>query len=211
MDLTGEYRIAASREQVWAALNDPKILKASIPGCSALEAVGGDSFAATVTAKVGPVKAKFQGQVTLSDMDPPNGYTIQGEGKGGAAGFAKGGAKVTLVEDGDGTLLQYEINANVGGKLAQIGSRLIDGTAKKLAGEFFTAFAELAAAPRAEAEPEPGIPGAATHVPPAVVDAGAANGEAAPGPEANGGFPRWVWLGGLIVIMAIIVGILGGD
>ena len=211
MDLTGEYRIAASREQVWAALNDPKILKASIPGCSALEAVGGDSFAATVTAKVGPVKAKFQGQVTLSDMDPPNGYTIQGEGKGGAAGFAKGGAKVTLVEDGDGTLLQYEINANVGGKLAQIGSRLIDGTAKKLAGEFFTAFAELAAAPRAEAEPEPGIPGAATDIPPAVVNVAAASAEAAPGPEANGGFPRWVWLGGLIVIMAIIVGILGGD
>ena len=209
MDLTGEYRIAASRERVWAALNDPKILKASIPGCSALEAVGGDSFAATVTAKVGPVKAKFQGQVTLSDMDPPNGYTIQGEGKGGAAGFAKGGAKVTLVEDGDGTLLQYEINANVGGKLAQIGSRLIDGTAKKLVGEFFSAFAELAAAP--QAEPEPSIPGVATDVPPAVVDATAASGEAAPGPEANVGLPRWVWLGGLIVIMAIIVGILGGD
>ncbi|MBT4169037.1 MAG: carbon monoxide dehydrogenase subunit G, partial [Rhodospirillaceae bacterium] len=150
MDLTGEYRIAASRERVWAALNDPEILKAAIPGCNTLDAVGDDSFTATVTAKVGPVKAKFQGQVTLSDMDPPNGYTIQGEGKGGAAGFAKGGAKVTLVEDGDGTLLQYEVNANVGGKLAQIGSRLIDGTAKKLAGEFFTAFAELAAAPGAK-------------------------------------------------------------
>ena len=142
MDLSGEYRIAASRERVWAALNDPEILKASIPGCSDLDAVGDDSFTATVTAKVGPVKAKFQGQVTLSDMDPPNGYTIQGEGKGGAAGFAKGGAKVTLVEDGDGTLLQYEVNANVGGKLAQIGSRMISGTASKMAGDFFAGFAE---------------------------------------------------------------------
>jgi hypothetical protein len=236
VDLTGEYRIAASRERVWAALNDPEILKAAIPGCNTLDAVGDDSFTATVTAKVGPVKAKFQGQVTLSDMDPPNGYTIQGEGKGGAAGFAKGGAKVTLVEDGDGTLLQYEVNANVGGKLAQIGSRLIDGTAKKLAGEFFTAFAELAAAPGAkpapQAEPVPeaaiGRPGAATDVPPAVVDAAASSGDAAPEmlhvhsadmapgppapePEAGGGLPRWVWLGGLVVIMAIIIGLLGGD
>ncbi|MDP6833230.1 MAG: carbon monoxide dehydrogenase subunit G [Alphaproteobacteria bacterium] len=238
MDLSGEYRIAASRERVWAALNDPEVLKASIPGCSALEAVGGDSFTATVTAKVGPVKAKFQGQVTLSDMDPPNGYTIQGEGKGGAAGFAKGGAKVTLLEDGDGTLLQYEVNANVGGKLAQIGSRLIDGTAKKLAGEFFTVFAELAAepAPEAAAEaapaPEAGRPGAATEVPPALVDAAGAAGEAAPemlhvrsgdiapgggdaepagGKPEQGGLPRWVWLGGLIVIMIVIIGLLGGD
>ncbi len=234
MDLTGEYRIAASRERVWEALNDPEILKASIPGCNALEAVGDDSFTATVTAKVGPVKAKFQGQVTLSDMDPPNGYTIQGEGKGGAAGFAKGGAKITLVEDGDGTLLQYEVNANVGGKLAQIGSRLIDGTAKKLAGEFFTAFGELAVVPASAAEAVPeaeiGRPGAATDVPPAVVDAAAASGDAAPEmlhvhsedmapgrperepePEAGGGLPRWLWLGGLVVIMAIIIGLLGGD
>ncbi len=236
MDLSGEYRIAASRERVWAALNDPEILKASIPGCSDLDAVGDDSFTATVTAKVGPVKAKFQGQVTLSDMDPPNGYTIQGEGKGGAAGFAKGGAKVTLVEDGDGTLLQYEVNANVGGKLAQIGSRLIDGTAKKLAGEFFSVFAQLAAAPAPEAEaaptPEAGRPGAATEVPPALVDAAGAAGEAAPemlhvrsrdmapgeadadragaAPE-QGGLPRWVWLGGLIVIMIVIIALLRGD
>jgi carbon monoxide dehydrogenase subunit G len=200
MDLTGEYRIAASRERVWAALNDPETLKASIPGCSALQAVGDDSFTATVTAKVGPVKAKFQGQVTLSDMDPPNGYTIQGEGKGGAAGFAKGGAKVTLLEDGEGTLLRYEVNANVGGKLAQIGSRLIDGTAKKLAGEFFTTFAELAAAP--PSEPVPGPEAAAAPVPPAPTEAEV---------PAGGGLPQWVWLGGLIIIMIAVMAVLGGD
>ncbi|MBT4045879.1 MAG: carbon monoxide dehydrogenase subunit G [Rhodospirillaceae bacterium] len=245
MDLTGEYHIAASREQVWAALNDPEVLKASIPGCSDLNAVGDDSFTATVTAKVGPVKAKFQGQVTLSDMDPPNGYTIQGEGKGGPAGFAKGGAKVTLVEDGDGTLLRYEVNANVGGKLAQIGSRLIDGTAKKLAGEFFTTFAEIAAASapnvsagaavETAASEDVGRPGAATDVPPAVVDAAASSGEAAPemlhvrsddvssratkssadpmaGEDAaGGGLPRWVWITGLILILIAIISVLGGD
>ena len=214
MDLTGEYRIAASRERVWEALNDPEILKASIPGCSDLQAVGENSFAATVTAKVGPVKAKFQGQVTLSDMDPPNGYTIEGEGKGGAAGFAKGGAKVTLVPDGDGTLLRYEVNANVGGKLAQIGSRLIDGTAKKLSAEFFTAFAALAAgpavaaAPVAAPEPAAAEPVAAEPSPPAAPAAAPEPGKA---PEkAGAGLPRWVWLGGLIIIMIAILALLGG-
>ncbi|MDA1101327.1 MAG: carbon monoxide dehydrogenase subunit G [Proteobacteria bacterium] len=211
MDLTGEYRIAASRERVWEALNDPETLKASIPGCSDLQAVGDNSFTATVTAKVGPVKAKFQGQVTLSDLDPPNGYTIQGEGKGGAAGFAKGGAKITLLEDGDGTLLRYEVNANVGGKLAQIGSRLIDGTAKKLSGEFFTTFSELAAGPgpaptpASEAAHEPATPAA----PPAAADAVPDRFE--PKAAAGGGLPRWVWLGGLIIIMAAVLAILGGD
>ncbi len=134
MELTGEYRIAASREQVWAALNDPEILKASIPGCTALDAVGTDSFTATVTAKVGPVKAKFQGQVTLSDMDPPNGYTIQGEGKGGPAGFAKGGALVTLTPQDGGTELTYGADTQIGGKLAALGSRLIESTSMRGSG-----------------------------------------------------------------------------
>ena len=203
MDLTGEYRIAASRERVWEALNDPETLKASIPGCSDLQAVGDNSFTATVTAKVGPVKAKFQGQVTLSDMDPPNGYTIQGEGKGGAAGFAKGGAKITLLEDGDGTLLRYEVNANVGGKLAQIGSRLIDGTAKKLSAEFFTTFSELAAAPASAPAPAPEAAG--EQVPPAPAVAHQADA-----PEGRG-LPRWVWLGGLIIILVAILAIVGGE
>lgn len=142
MEMQGEYKIPAPREVVWEALNDPNVLSACIPGCKSLEKTGENGFAATVQTKVGPVKATFKGEVTLSDIDPPNGYRIFGEGKGGAAGFAKGGATVTLQEDGDGTLLSYTVDANVGGKLAQIGSRLIDSTSKKLAGEFFDAFVE---------------------------------------------------------------------
>ena len=136
MQLTGEYLIAAPRQTVWDALNDPEILKQCIPGCDSLEMTSDTQMTATVTAKVGPVKATFKGAITLSDIDPPNGYTISGEGKGGAAGFAKGGAKVALEDaDGGGTLLRYEVDAMVGGKLAQIGSRLIDATAKKMSRE----------------------------------------------------------------------------
>ncbi|MEM9683485.1 MAG: carbon monoxide dehydrogenase subunit G, partial [Pseudomonadota bacterium] len=130
MDMTGEYRIPAPREAVWKALNDPDVLKQCIPGCEEIDKKSDTEFAAKVTAKVGPVKAKFGGEVQLSDLDPPNGYTISGEGTGGAAGFAKGGAKVALAEDGAETVLSYTVNATVGGKLAQIGSRLIDSTAK---------------------------------------------------------------------------------
>lgn len=141
MEMSGENRILASQEKVWAALNDPAVLKASIPGCQALEKTSDTEMTATVQAKVGPVKATFNGHVTLSNIDPPNGYTISGEGKGGVAGFAKGGADVKLTPDGDGTILAYKVNAQVGGKLAQIGGRLIDATAKQMADQFFTAFA----------------------------------------------------------------------
>src|SRR5215470_19681529 len=127
MDMTGEHQIKAPRQAVWAALNDPAVLKQSIAGCEELNRTSDTEFQAQVTAKVGPVKAKFGGKVTLSDLDPPNGYTITGEGTGGAAGFAKGGAVVALADDGGATLLTYTVQANVGGKLAQIGSRLIDG------------------------------------------------------------------------------------
>lgn len=143
MDMTGEYRIPASREAVWQALNDPDVLKQCIPGCEEIDKKSDTEFSAKVTAKVGPVKAKFAGNVTLSDLDPPNGYTISGQGTGGAAGFAKGGAKVDLAEDGGETVLSYTVNATVGGKLAQIGSRLIDSTAKKMASQFFAKFAEV--------------------------------------------------------------------
>jgi len=143
MDLKDQRRIAAPREAVFAALNDPEILAKAIPGCESLDKVSDTEFAAVVTAKVGPVRAKFNGQVTLSDLNPPESYTITGEGKGGAAGFAKGGAVITLTEDGDGTLLVYEVKADVGGKLAQLGGRLIEGTSKKLAGEFFETFEKL--------------------------------------------------------------------
>ncbi|HEY9345706.1 MAG TPA: carbon monoxide dehydrogenase subunit G, partial [Inquilinus sp.] len=141
MEMTGEHRIAAPRSVVWEGLNDPEVLRRSIPGCDTLEKTSPTEMTATVTAKVGPVKASFGGQVTLSNLNPPESYTISGEGKGGAAGFAKGGADVKLVEDGDGTLLQYAVKANIGGKLAQLGARLIDGTAKKMADDFFTRFA----------------------------------------------------------------------
>ncbi len=126
MRMSGEYRIEAPREAVWAALNDPEVLKQAIPGCEEIEKISDTELAAKVKIKVGPVSAKFSGAVTLSDLDPPKGYTISGEGKGGPAGFAKGGAKVRLEEDGAATILYYDVEARVGGKLAQIGSRLID-------------------------------------------------------------------------------------
>ena len=143
MEMNGEYRIEASREKVWSALNDTEILKQSIPGCEEINRLSETEMTATVVAKVGPVKAKFTGEVTLSDLNPPNSYRISGEGKGGAAGFAKGGANVSLQSDGNSTILIYSVDATVGGKLAQLGARLIDGTAKKLAGEFFTNFADI--------------------------------------------------------------------
>ena len=155
MDMTGSERIAAPRERVYAALNDPEILKAAIPGCEAIEKTSETEMTATVVTKVGPVKAKFQGAVTLSELDPPQGYVISGEGKGGPAGFAKGGARVRLEADGAATVLHYEVKADVGGKLAQLGSRLIDGTAKKLSGEFFSRFADLVAEPQAAAAVAP--------------------------------------------------------
>ena len=142
MEMKGEYRIPASRETVWQALNDPDVLRACIPGCQELEQTSETSFAATVKTKVGPVSATFKGAVELEDIDPPAGYRIQGEGTGGVAGFAKGGASVRLAEDGGETVLTYDAEARVGGKLAQIGSRLIAGTARKLADQFFGNFAE---------------------------------------------------------------------
>lgn len=144
MQMNDSQRIAASREKVWAALNDPEVLKQCIPGCQALEMTAPNEMTATVVFKVGPVKATFGGKVTLSDLDPPNGYRISGEGSGGVAGFAKGGATVRLVEEApEVTILTYEVDAQIGGKLAQLGSRLIDSTAKKLAGQFFESFGEV--------------------------------------------------------------------
>ncbi|MCZ6862078.1 MAG: carbon monoxide dehydrogenase subunit G [Alphaproteobacteria bacterium] len=147
MDMTGEELIAAPRERVYEALNDVDILKQSIPGCEEIEKTSDTEMTAKVVIKVGPVKAKFSGKVTLSDLNPPEGYTISGQGKGGPAGFAKGGAKVRLEESGSDTILHYEVHAEVGGKLAQIGGRLIDSTAKKLAGQFFTNFSAIVGAP----------------------------------------------------------------
>ncbi len=145
MDMTGEYRIPAPRQKVWDMLNDADTLRVCIPGCEMLEEnAEGDGFTARVTTKIGPVKATFNGTVTLSNIITPEGYTISGEGKGGVAGFASGGADVSLAEDGADTVLTYSAKAKVGGKLAQLGSRLVDSTARKLADQFFANFAERA-------------------------------------------------------------------
>ena len=199
MELKGEYRIPAPRDQVWAMLNDPGVLRECIPGCESLEGSPGEGFSARVTTKVGPVKATFNGAVTLSNVNAPESYTISGEGKGGVAGFAKGGADVHLAADGGDTVLTYVANAQVGGKLAQLGGRLIDSTAKKLADQFFACFAERAGAPAssgaatmpAASEPLVGepvtapvimpgqpIPPAATGIP--IVDGQAARPETVP-------------------------------
>ena len=143
MKLKGEIRINALRETVFAALNDPEVLKQAIPGCQDLEKTSDTEFTATVVAKVGPIKATFKGGVTLHDLNPPESYSITGQGQGGTAGFAKGGAKVQLTEDGTATVMSYQVNADVGGKLAQLGSRLIEGTSKRLAGQFFESFKEI--------------------------------------------------------------------
>jgi len=154
MEMQGERRIPAPRQIVWERLNDPETLKQCIPGCESVDKVSDTEFTAKVRAKVGPVSARFSGKVTLSDLDPPSGYTISGEGTGGVAGFAKGSAKVALEEDGGETVMRYGVQAQVGGKLAQIGSRLVDGTARKLANQFFDRFA-AAVNPESGAPPQP--------------------------------------------------------
>ena len=145
MKMTGEVALPADRKTVWDKLNDPAVLKACIPGCQSLEVTPEGGFAAVAKIKVGPVSATFKGAVTLSDLDPPNGYKISGSGEGGVAGFAKGGAVVKLTDiSGGGTLLSYDVEANIGGKLAQLGGRLIDGVSKKMADQFFATFAKAA-------------------------------------------------------------------
>ena len=146
MELTDEIRIAAPRDAVYCALNDPEVLRECIPGCEELTQTAPNELEAKVVLKIGPVKARFAGEVTLDQTNAPDGFSLVGEGKGGAAGFAKGGADVTLAEDGDETVLTYTAKVDVGGKIAQLGSRLIAGTAKKLSGKFFTRFGEVVAA-----------------------------------------------------------------
>jgi carbon monoxide dehydrogenase subunit G len=212
MEMTGEYKIPAPRQKVWEALNDPEILKACIPGCQELNKESDTELSATVKSKVGPVSATFKGKVTLSDIDAPNGYKISGEGTGGVAGFAKGGAEVSLVDDGDGTLLNYTATGQVGGKLAQIGSRLIDSTAKKMANEFFGKFADVVAAdnaaPEASAEAEAEAPAApAPEAAPAATPA-APEATAAATAQSGGGISPVVWVGGLIVAVVVVLALL---
>ncbi|MEK7361561.1 MAG: carbon monoxide dehydrogenase subunit G [Pseudomonadota bacterium] len=145
--MTGEQLIPALQADVWRGLNDPEVLKACISGCESIEKLTGTEYIVLTTVAIGPVKAKFRGKLQLADLDPPNSYSLSFDGQGGAAGFGKGSANVSLTAEGAGTRLSYAVKAQVGGKLAQIGSRLIDGVAKKMADDFFSAFNEKIAGP----------------------------------------------------------------
>jgi carbon monoxide dehydrogenase subunit G len=219
MDMTGETLIPAPRETVWRALNDPEILRQAIPGCETVDKVSDTEFAAKVVAKVGPVRATFTGQVQLTDLDPPNGYRISGEGKGGPAGFAKGGATVKLTDADGGTMLSYTVDAQIGGKLAQIGSRLIDATARSMAQDFFGRFSRLVApggdaAPAAAAAPSStpdtahqAVAGDVIETPAELLTAPQADGAAAmdAAVRQTRALPPWIWIGGLIALVIVIV------
>lgn len=190
MEIAGETRIAAPRPRVWEALNDIALLARCIEGVESFEPAGENRYAGRMAAKVGPVRATFAGTIELQNLDPPNGYTLTGEGKGGAAGFAKGSADVRLAEDGpDATILRYSARAATGGKLAQLGARLLEGTARQMADKFFAALkleieGPAEAAPATAQEPDAAVPAA-----PAIA------------PE-SGGLPVWVWAGALALIVA---------
>lgn len=207
MELTGEQLIPAPRQAVWDALYDPEMLRQCITGCESVTKTSDTDFEASVQIKVGPVKARFKGKVSLTDLDPPNSCTITGEAQGGvAAGFGKGGAKVQLSDAEPGvTRLTYSVNAQVGGKLAQIGARLIDGVAAKMAEEFFTKFNQLVAGPGATTDAAGAAKDIAVAEP---VSASAASAPVAPSSAApqtdapvTGGIPSWIWITGLIVIV----------
>src|SRR4051794_34362566 len=220
MDMTGEFRIPAPRQRVWDGLNDPEILKSSIPGCQTIEKLSDTEFTAKVVAQVGPVKANFSGKVTLSDLDPPQSYTIAGEGSGGVAGFAKGSAQVKLADEGGATVLNYAVQAHVGGRLAQIGSRLIDSVARKMAENFFARFvaavapeqaaaasgttAEAGAAPQDRVAGESSVQRAA---PTASVEAqpNAAAPPAKPAAKKEIRLPSAVWVTGLVAIVGAML------
>jgi len=197
MELSGEVRIEAPRDRVWDALNDPDVLARAIDGIERLEAVGENRFEGAMAAKVGPVRATFTGTVELSDLDPPNGYRLSGEGKGGVAGFAKGSADVRLAESGDGaTILRYAVQSQVGGRLAQLGSRLVEGAAKGYAESFFRNFKAIVEAPAvSKAAPEPAE----------TADAPEPDVEATLNAEGRGGIPPLVWAAVLAIVVILLV------
>ena len=188
MTMTGNATLPAGRPKVWALLNDPEVLKACIPGCESLVKTGDNGFSAVVRTKIGPVSATFRGKVDLSDIVPLVGYTIKGEGEGGVAGFAKGGAKVSLADAPGGTLLSYDVEATVGGKIAQLGSRLVDGVAKSMADKFFANFAALAGV---GAEPAAAESAAATPAPHPTGPVAAQPAAARPAPAAPATDTPW--------------------
>jgi carbon monoxide dehydrogenase subunit G len=184
MEMNGEQRIPLSQQRVWEALNDPAILKACIPGCESIERVADNQYKVAMTAAVGPVKAKFTGKLMLADLDPPHAYSLAFEGSGGAAGFGKGSAQVRLAPDASGTLLTYKATASVGGKLAQIGSRLIDGVARKMADDFFERFN------KAVTSAEPVQPSEHSMQPASTATQ-----------EKKIGVPVWAWVAGALLIL----------
>jgi len=203
MDMTGERRIPAPRQVVWQKLNDPEVLKASIPGCDSLEKLSDTDMKATAAVKIGPMSARFSGTVHLADIDAPNGYTIRGEGQGGI-GLAKGGAKVRLEDADGGTTLRYEVNAQVGGKMAQLGARLIDASAKQMADAFFDRFSAIVAPPAV------GAPVAAAPVdyrPVSPIPTSAISPFALV-PREPFGLPLVAWIGGAVYLFILIL-ILG--
>ena len=187
MELQGERLIPASVDTTWASLNDPEVLKSCISGCESLERTGPDSMTAVVALKIGPVSARFKGNLAMSDVQPPTSYTINFDGQGGVAGFGKGSADVVLSPQGEQTLLKYSARATVGGKMAQMGSRLIDATAAKITQDFFAAFEARLTAP---AEPAPAE--------------AAAPGLVAAAPEADGSIAKLWWLIGAVVVLAVV-------
>jgi carbon monoxide dehydrogenase subunit G len=192
MDMQGSRELAVSRQQAWEALNDPEVLKACIPGCDKVEPNGENQYVIAMSVKVGPVSAKFTGKIKLEDVNPPASYTLRFEGQGGPAGFGKGSAQVALAERGTGCELTYVVNAQVGGKIAQVGQRLIDGVARSMAEDFFRRF---------EVELQRQYPEA--YEQPQVVETGVPVSAAATEASAGGGVPAWVWVAGAVVVAGL--------
>jgi hypothetical protein len=191
MDMQASRALAVTQQQAWDALNDPEVLKRCIPGCDKVEATGENQYAVGVSVKIGPVSAKFAGKITLSDIVPPHSYTITFDGQGGAAGFGKGNAQVTLTPAGTGCELAYVVHASVGGKIAQLGQRLVDGAAKGMAEDFFKRFDEDMQRQHPEA-----------YAAQAQADAAAGIAPAVPELQPNAGVPAWVWVAGVVVLAA---------
>jgi carbon monoxide dehydrogenase subunit G len=189
MEMTGEQLIPLPQQRVWEALNDPEVLKACIPGCETIDKVSDTEYAVAMVAAVGPVKAKFNGKLKLADLNPPSSYSIAFEGSGGAAGFGKGGAHVDLLPEGESTRLRFNANASVGGRLAQVGSRLIDGVAKKMADDFFARFNATVAPP----------------APAATAAEADADELAVPAGMKYPSIPTWVWIVGGVIVAALLV------
>jgi carbon monoxide dehydrogenase subunit G len=200
MEMSGEQRIPATQAETWAALNDPEMLKACVPGCESIERVAENEYQVLMVARIGPVSAKFKGKLALADIDPPNSYSLAFEGQGGAAGFGKGAARVQLEPDGEGTLLRYQANANVGGKLAQIGSRLVDSAARKISQDFFTAFNDKVAALYAPDAAQPPA-GDAQHAAPVPRDADL--------PTVSNASLIFLAAGALVVCVVSLIALLG--